>query len=105
MIVHVGTDGAVDVRDADDFRRFKIAVDLAADALADVRETLAGFAVLDSPGQAWVSADALRRIAGRENDQAWCRSLDAMIDKARPHGWIRDNPLMIAAHVEWKDGK
>jgi hypothetical protein len=43
----------------------------------------------------------LRAWPGRSNDRAWQEQLTAMIEKARPHGWIDDANKTIKAHVEW----
>ena len=38
---------------------------------------------------------------GVEHDAAWQQNFSAMIEKARPHGWIDDEDKAIKAHVEW----
>lgn len=48
---------------------------------------------------AWVPADWVRELAGSEQAPDWPARFDAMIEKARPHGWIRDAPLRIKAHI------
>ena len=35
------------------------------------------------------------------NDAAWQQNFSAMIEKARPHGWIDDQRNAIKAHIEW----
>jgi hypothetical protein len=50
---------------------------------------------------AWVSEAALRRWADIAQDASWQQSLGAMIEKARPHGWIDDDRKAIKAHIEW----
>ena len=43
----------------------------------------------------------MRRWPGVEHDTAWQQNLSAMIEKARPHGWIDDARKAIKAHIEW----
>jgi len=43
----------------------------------------------------------LRHWPGVERDDAWQQSFSAMIEKARPHGWIDDQRKAIKAHIEW----
>ena len=50
---------------------------------------------------AWISQAALRRWPEVAQDAAWQQALAAMIEKARPHGWIDDARAAIKAHVEW----
>lgn len=44
---------------------------------------------------------ALRQWPGIEHDAAWQQNFSAMIEKARPHGWIDDQRNAIKAHIEW----
>ena len=48
----------------------------------------------------WIFEEALRRWPGVEHDAAGTEFL-AMIEKARPHGWIDDARKAIKAHIEW----
>ena len=58
----------------------------------------AGRAELPDEGTAWIFEDTLRRWPGVENDTAWQEKFSAMIEKARPHGWIDDQRKAIKAH-------
>jgi hypothetical protein len=40
-------------------------------------------------------------MARRAHDELWQRNFSAMIEKARPHGWIDDQRKAIKAHIEW----
>ena len=69
--------------------------------LDPVRKAVAGTAELPDPETAWILEDALRHWPGVEGDDAWQGNFSAMIEKARPHGWIDDNRKAIKAHIEW----
>lgn len=50
---------------------------------------------------AWVTVDALRRLAAGQVPASWDRDLDAMLDYARGRGWFDDATHAVRAHVEW----
>lgn len=102
MIIRIQASYGVCVDDAMDFRRFKIVSDVGRPDYERVKEAAAGVIEFDSPDQAWVSAAALEERVEVSQREIWRPQFDRMIDQARPHGWIRDDPLRIAAHVEWK---
>jgi hypothetical protein len=91
--------GGVTLEERDNFRAFKLVIDARRGDVEAVRQTLAGVAELVDADTAWVSEAWLRRQLA---DAAWQQSLSAMIDKARPHGWIDDARKAIKAHVEWR---
>jgi hypothetical protein len=43
----------------------------------------------------------LRQWPGIDQGAAWQQNFSAMIEKARPHGWIDDDRKAIKAHIEW----
>jgi len=91
----------VEFEDRDNFRAFKLVVEGDRARLDAARSTLAGKAELPDAETAWIFQDALRRWPGLENDLAWQQNFAAMIEKARPHGWIDDARQAIKAHIEW----
>ncbi len=66
-----------------------------------MRGALASVATVVDRDIAWVSEEALREWPGCVDDAAWQEALTAMIEKARPHGWIDDTNRRIRAHIEW----
>ena len=34
---------------------------------------------------------------------AWAQNFSAMIEKAKPHGWIDEKRKAIKAHIEWTE--
>src|SRR5262245_52519538 len=103
MFIKVSATSTVTLEDRENFRAFKLVVTGNPAKLDTVRKALAGVAELPDEKIAWVWETALRRWEGVAQDQAWQQNLSAMIDKARPHGWIDDQRKMIRAHIEWQE--
>ena len=54
-----------------------------------------------SAGNAFVTPDALRALAGaRADDPEWAAQLDRMLAYAQTKGWIRSSDGAIQAHIE-----
>ncbi len=66
-----------------------------------MRRAVAGKAELPDADTAWIFKQTLRRWPGVEDDATLQQNFSAMIEKARPHGWIDDARKAIKAHVEW----
>jgi hypothetical protein len=101
MLVKLTADRRVTLEDRDNFRAFKLVVESRREDLDAVRHALAGTAELVDADTAWVSQEALRGRPEVAQDTAWQQAFAAMIEKARPHGWIDDARAAIKAHVEW----
>ena len=99
LCIHASHD--VTLEDAHNFRAFKVVVQIPKAHLHQVRVALAKYAMLPDRDTAWVSAEMLRQWPHVKHDEAWQTSFAAMIEKARPHGWIDDANDTIRAHVEW----
>ena len=73
----------VTLRDADDFKGFKV--------------------VAGRPEHAFVDPAALRSLAGEKaEDPAWREQLEGMLAYASSKGWVREDGA-VRAHVEWPD--
>ncbi len=101
MFLKLTPGGELLFEDRENFRAFKLVVEGGRDRLDAVRKATAGKAELPNAETAWISEDALRQWPGVEHDAAWQRNFSAMIEKARPHGWIDDERKAIKAHIEW----
>jgi hypothetical protein len=101
MILSVRGGKQVTFDDQHNFRAFKVVVEVPQATLGDVQVALAGVASVPNRDTAWVSANALRRWPSVKDDAAWQQGFDAMIEKAKPHGWIDEAKGTIKAHVEW----
>jgi hypothetical protein len=103
MYVKVAAAGVVTLEDRDNFRAFKLVATGNPAKLDAIRKALAGVAELPDDKIAWIAEAALRRWDGVAQDQAWQQNLSAMIEKARPHGWIDEQRKAIRAHIEWQE--
>ena len=104
MYLHVAND-VVELAEHDNFRAFKIVVKGTTADLERARRSLAGVAQLTDSTTGWVSADALSKWPTVMGDPEWQLKLFAMIEKARPHGWIDPQSGAIKAHIEWQHSK
>jgi hypothetical protein len=101
MIISVHATNDVTLDDAGNFRAFKVVVNIPDATLEEARVALSGIATMPDRETAWVSADALRQWRGVKDDAEWQKSFGAMIEKAKPHGWIDEANNAVKAHVEW----
>jgi SOS response regulatory protein OraA/RecX len=100
--IHLRPEAPAELRDADDFRAFKV-VAHGFRSPARLRRALdeVGRAVHD--GHVFVRAEWLHAHAEDAPDPAdWRRRLDEMIKVAARHGWL-DDAGRIRAHVEQRD--
>jgi hypothetical protein len=101
MYLNVVAATVVELEDTDNFRSFKVVVAMPGADLETVRRALSGVVVMPDQDTAWVSEQALRTWPGRADNAAWQDSLTAMIQKAKPYGWVDEANKAIKAHVEW----
>jgi hypothetical protein len=101
MFLKLTADGALQFEDRQNFRAFKLVVESDRSRLDAVRNALAGKADLPDAETAWIDQATLRQWPGVAQDESWQQSFAAMIEKARPHGWIDDQRNAIKAHIEW----
>jgi hypothetical protein len=101
MIILIDRQFQVHVKEPKDFKNFKVQVDSDAASFDALRSAVAHVVTFDDAQTAWVSASVLCEWPQLHDDPEWRSSLQAMIAKARPHGWIKETPLSIRAHIEW----
>src|SRR5436309_382337 len=101
MFVKVSAGGSVTLEDRGNFRAFKLVIEGDPAKIDDARRALAGVADISDKDTAWVFWAALRGRPEIASDTAWQQSFDAMMEKAKPHGWIDEQRKAIKAHVEW----
>jgi hypothetical protein len=101
MFLKLTATGELQFEDRQNFRTFKLVVEGDRGRLDAVRRAIAGKADVPDADTAWIYQDALRQWPGVEQDRAWQQSFSAMIEKARPHGWIDDQRKAVKAHIEW----
>jgi hypothetical protein len=105
MFVKVSATGSVTLQDHGNFRAFKVVVEGSPSRIDHARRALAGLADVSDKDTAWVFEAALRKQPEVAQDDTWQKSCGAMIEKAKPHGWIDEQRKAIKAHVEWTDGQ
>jgi len=103
MFVKLSVAGAVTLEDRDNFRAFKLVVEGGPARLEQARRALADTAELPDQVTAWIYEQALRQRPEVADDAAWQGNLGAMIEKAKPHGWIDEQKKAIKAHIEWTE--
>ncbi len=101
MFVKVSASGSVTLEDRGNFRAFKLVIEGDPTKIDDARRALAGAADISDKDTAWVFAAVLRGRPEIAQDAAWQQSFDAMMEKAKPHGWIDEQRKAIKAHIEW----
>jgi hypothetical protein len=102
MIISVTPEGAVELRERDDFKNFKIAVERASASHDFIARALGSVAALEPDGKtAWVKCDALRQWQGKAQPPEWIASFDKMVESVRRFGWVREDGA-VRAHVEVK---
>jgi hypothetical protein len=101
MIIAIYATNDVTLEDESNFRAFKVVVKIPGSNLEEVQIALRGIATLPDRDTAWVSADALRQWSSVKENAEWQQNFNAMIEKAKPHGWVDEANNTIKAHVEW----
>jgi hypothetical protein len=103
LIIEISSGFAARMRDPEDFRRFHVELDVDKAALPELRVRLGDLADWVDAEVAWIAVAALRLLPGVTADPTWENDLATMIENARPHGWIREQPHpAIRAHLVWK---
>lgn len=102
MILDI-TDGQLALREHENLRAFKICARGPRQGLDRMRQALAGRISFPDAATAWVAEQTLRQWPALKDSAEWQQALTAMIEKARPHGWIDAATGAIKAHVEWPD--
>ena len=103
MFVKLSAAGSVTLEDRDNFRAFKLVVEGGPARLDQARRALLNTAELPDQSTAWIYEQALRQRPEVAQDSAWQDNLGAMIEKAKPHGWIDEQKKTIKAHIEWTE--
>ena len=101
MFVKLAVDGSVTLEDRDNFRTFKLVIEGGPARLDQARRALMNTAELPDQASAWIYEQGLRQRPEVAGDEQWQGNFSAMIEKARPHGWIDEQKKAIKAHIEW----
>jgi hypothetical protein len=102
MIVFVSEQLDHQLKEPANFRNFSIEIAAPRDRLRELSRLLKDVVDFADESSAWVCASGLQAMSSLGEDATWRAELGRMIEKARPHGWIRDVPkLAIKAHIDW----
>jgi hypothetical protein len=104
MIITVdlsGPEGVVGLDDPSDCKRFHLSAQGEKDESRLARAlTEAGVGRIEG-GDAFISVDAIRRLAEGRVTAAWDEDFDQMLGYAKTKGWLQGDA--IQAHVEWEE--
>lgn len=103
MFVKLSATGSVTLEDRDNFRAFKLVIEGGPARLEQARRALANLAELPDQADAWIYEQGLRQRPEVAGDAGWAQNFGAMIEKAKPHGWIDEQKKAIKAHIEWTE--
>ena len=101
MFVKLSVTGQVTLEESDNFRAFKLVIEGDPTRLDQAKRALANIAEIEDPTHAWIFEQALRQRPEVAQDATWQQNLGAMMEKAKPHGWIDEQKKAIKAHIEW----
>jgi hypothetical protein len=91
----------VSLEEPDDTKRFHVEV-VGGDDVRVVFAALVDAAAGRLEGDdAWITVDAVRRMARGRVSPGWDGELAAMLDFARSNGWFDEDGHAIRAHVDW----
>jgi hypothetical protein len=98
----------VSLEEPEDCKRFHVAVVGGADGGGNDVRMVFGALVDAAAGrlegdEAFVTVDAVRRLAAGRVGPSWDADFAAMLDFARTKGWLDERGVAIRAHVEWPD--
>jgi len=94
----------VSLEEPDDTGRFHVTVRGGA---RGVDEAIVFGALVDAAAgrldgdDAWITVDAVRRLAAGRVGPSWDDELSRMVEYARSKGWLDERTHAIRAHVEW----
>jgi hypothetical protein len=100
MIIRIDANGP-SLDDAENFHSFKVVVEAAAGDREAVEKAVAGILQFEGDEHAWVEICALENWPGHGENIGFRTSLQAMIVKAKPFGWIAEDGRSIRAHIDW----
>jgi hypothetical protein len=83
-----------------DFKSFKVLAPQGT-TVANLQDMLGDIAHVVDLGSVWVTRAGLEKLTDASSDPEWQRGVEAMIEKARPHGWINEAGE-IRSHVEFR---
>jgi hypothetical protein len=103
MFLNLSVDDFVSLRQLNDFKSFKLRIEGGPKSLERVRAVMSTAAEIIDDKNAWISEIYLRQMPEVRSDEGWQRSQSAMIELAKPYGWVDKERNAIKAHIEWPE--
>jgi hypothetical protein len=101
MIIAITPSGALELREPDDFKGFKVTVEAPGWTDEEIATALKGVATLDDGGKnAWVSGDALRQWNGQPRPAGWVEAFNKMVETVKRFGWVNEADGTVRGHIE-----
>jgi len=100
MIIAITANGALDFREKDDFKGFKIAVEKPGATDAEIAAALNGVATMDGSDHAWVAAAVMKNWNDQPQPADWIAAFDAMLEKVKKYGYVSEDGASVRAHFE-----
>src|ERR1700679_1473608 len=99
MIIAITPSGALELKEPDDFKGFKIAVEKPGMTDAEIATALKGVATRDGEHY-WVTQTAMKNWNGKPQSAEWTAAFDAMLEKVKKYGFVDEATGNVRAHVE-----
>jgi hypothetical protein len=101
MIIAITAAATLELKEADDFKGFKIAAEKPGATDAEIAAALKPIATPDADGKHfWVHQTALKNWNGKPQSAEWIASFDAMVEKVKKYGFVDEATGNVRAHIE-----
>jgi hypothetical protein len=104
VLIDLGSDPPViSLEEPEDTRRFQVTVRGGSDPALVFGALVDAAAGRLEGDDAWITVDAIRRLASARVEPGWDDEFSAMLDYARTKGWLDEATHALQAHIEWPD--
>jgi hypothetical protein len=93
----------ISLEEPEDTRRFHVTVRGGTDPALVFGALVDAAAGRLEGDDAWITVDAIRRLASGRVQPGWDDEFSAMLDYARTKGWLDEATHALQAHIEWPD--
>lgn len=93
----------ISLEEPEDTRRFHVTVRSGTDPALVFGALVNAAAGRLEGDDAWITVDAIRRLASGRVPPGWDDEFSTMLDYARTKGWLDESTHALQAHIEWPD--